>query len=169
MIRMLGAVLVAAGCACLGFRAAAELGGRTRALGAALSGLELLERELVFSAPPLPQLMDSAARRIQGPVGELFDQCAQGLGQLDETPFCQVWSRAVEGCDQLGEQGREVLRPVGQVLGRYEAQEQQQALRRAQEELKSLLERTRDDGRRLGRVYRALGLSGGAFLVILLL
>ena len=169
MIRLLGAVLLAAGCALLGFRAAAELGGRTRGLGALLSGLEMMERELMFNAMPLPQLMEQLAGRTQEPARSLFRRCGQELEGPDREPLSEIWARAVDACPQLGEQGTQILLPVGQVLGRYEAAQQQQGLRRAQEELKDLLARAEEERGRMGRVYRALGLSGGAFLVILLL
>ena len=45
-MKLLGSVLVAAGAAFLGFRAAARLRGQLRALEEILAGLEILEREL---------------------------------------------------------------------------------------------------------------------------
>ena len=54
MIRMLGAVCLAAGPVWLGMSAAAELAHRERALGALCAGLELMERELALRLTPLP-------------------------------------------------------------------------------------------------------------------
>ena len=55
------------------------------------------------------------------------------------------------------------------MLGRYEADSQRQALEHARQALEREELRAEEERRRLGRVYQALGLSGGAFLVILLL
>ena len=63
MIRMLGAVCLAAGPVWLGMSAAAELAHRERALGALCAGLELMERELALRLTPLPQLMEELAHR----------------------------------------------------------------------------------------------------------
>ena len=52
MIRMLGAVCLAAGPVWLGMSAAAELAHRERALGALCAGLELMERELALRLTP---------------------------------------------------------------------------------------------------------------------
>ena len=46
MIRLLGATLLAAGCAWIGFRASWEMRARGRAMGEVAEGLELLERLL---------------------------------------------------------------------------------------------------------------------------
>ena len=54
MIRLLGATLLAAGCAWIGFRASWEMRARGRAMGEVAEGLELLERELELGEPPCP-------------------------------------------------------------------------------------------------------------------
>ena len=64
MIRMLGAVCLAAGPVWLGMSAAAELAHRERALGALCAGLELMERELALRLPaktaiPMPSWKNS--------------------------------------------------------------------------------------------------------------
>ena len=80
MIRLVGAVLVAAGCAWGGFRAADGLRGRVRALEEMGRGLALLEQELELDSPPLPQLMDRLVPRCRGPARELFLRLAPSGG-----------------------------------------------------------------------------------------
>ena len=69
----------------------------------------------------------------------------------------------------LAPEGRAALLPLGEVLGRYEAQGQREAIAQARAALDRERERAEGEKLRMGRVYQALGLSGGAFLVILLL
>ena len=69
----------------------------------------------------------------------------------------------------LTPEGRAALLPLGEVLGRYEAQGQREAIAQARSALDRERERAEGEKLRMGRVYQALGLSGGAFLVILLL
>ena len=57
----------------------------------------------------------------------------------------------------------------GGVLGRYDGEGQREALALTRVQLSQCLERAAEDRSRLGRVYGALGLTAGAFLVILLL
>ena len=169
MWKLMGAVLVAAGCGWLGLGAAAGLTRRLRAVQAMIVGLELLERELWERGAALPELMAALGRRCAPPAAGFFQTCAQGCAHLDQTPFGESWRQAVEGLTLLSPEGRAALLPLGEVLGRYEADSQRQALEHARQALEREEERAQEERRRLGRVYQTLGLSGGAFLVILLL
>ena len=169
MVRMIGAVLVAAGAAWLGFRAAQALGDQVRALTEADRGLELLEQELELGAPPLEQVMDHLIPRTCGPARALFAGCRQALDRLEEERFAAAWRRLVEDQELLGSEGKACLRPLGDSLGQCGCTEQRQAIRTARLRLGRAIDEAREERRRTGRVYQALGLSGGAFLVILLL
>ena len=169
MIRLMGAVLVAAGGAYLGFQAAAALRRRVRALRQLEAGLDLLERELELNAPHLFQLLERGAARSEGPAKALFEGCLQGLDRLDREEFSCLWRRLAEEQAGLPPEGRAILSALGDTLGRYEAPRQREALSAARRRLEELAARLEADSRRQGRVYQALGLSGGAFLVILLL
>ena len=89
--------------------------------------------------------------------------------RLDYEPFPDVWRRLVTELEGLTPEGRAALLPLGEVLGRYEAQGQREAIAQARAALDRERERAEGEKLRMGRVYQALGLSGGAFLVILLL
>lgn len=169
MMRLMGAVLVAAGGAALGFQAAAGLRSQVRALGEMSQGLALLERELELSAPPLPRLLERGAEHSRGPARALFQGCVRGLDSLDREDFSTLWRRLVREQTGLPAEGQAVLLPLGDTLGRYEGERQREALSAARRRLEELAARLEEDSRRRGRVYQALGLSGGAFLVILLL
>lgn len=169
MWKLVGAVLVAAGSGWLGLSAASGLTGRLRAVQAMIMGLELLERELWEHGTALPELMDALARRCAPPAADFFHKCAQGCAKLDQVPFGESWRQAVDELELLSPEARAALLPLGEVLGRYEADSQRQALEHARQALEREKLRAQEERHRLGRVYQALGLSGGAFLVILLL
>ena len=143
MMRLMGAVLVAFGAAWLGLTTAAELGRKVRRLEQLSIGLELLERELWERGSPLPQVLEELSLRTGEPASTLFAQCSAACGRLDREPFPDAWRRLVTELEGLTPEARAALDR----------------------------ERERAEGEklRMGRVYQALGLSGGAFLVILLL
>ena len=169
MLRLMGAVLVAAGGAVLGFQAAAGLRNKARAVRQMEDGLALLERELELSAPPLPQLLERGAARSQGPARVLFQRCVQGLDRLDREDLSSLWRRLIREQGELTPEGQAILLPLGSTLGRYDGERQMEALSAARRRRGELAGRWEADSRRQGRVYQALGLSGGAFLVIFLL
>ena len=109
--------------------------------------------------------MARLAESAPGAARTLFRRCISE----EERPFAQTWSRAVEAQPALRQEDRQMLAPLGQSLGRYDVPAQVQAVsavRRTLEEAIAQAEHCRD---RQGRVYQVLGLSGGIFLVILLL
>lgn len=169
MVRLIGAVLVAVGGTALGFQAAARLRSRVRALAEMSEGLALLERELELNAPPLSRLLAQGAARSQGPARALFQGSLRGLDNLDRERFPDLWQRLVGERDELPEEGQALLVPLGDTLGRYDGERQREVLAAVRRRLEELAARLEADSRRQGRVYQALGLSGGAFLVILLL
>lgn len=161
--------MIGAGGAFLGFQAAAGLRSRVRAVRQTAEGLALLERELELSAPPLNQLLARGEAHSQGAVKELFQDCIRGLDGLDREDLSVLWRRLVSKRTELGPEGQALLAPLGDTLGRYDVQRQQQALSAVCRRLGELADRLETDSRRQGRVYQALGLSGGVFLIILLL
>ena len=76
MVRLMGAVLVAAGCAWVGFQVSEGMRRRVAELRELARGLALVERELELWAPPLPQLMERAAEALVREVLELRDGLA---------------------------------------------------------------------------------------------
>lgn len=169
MVRLLGAVLVAGGAAWMGFGAAASLRERGRALEEMAEGLALLARELELGSPPLPRLMERLAARSRGPARAMFRGCVKALERLDEEEFPHAWRRLAGERKELGETGRQALFPLGDVLGRCASLEQGRAAEQVGARLLELARQSEEDYRRQGKVYQTLGLSGGAFLVILLL
>ena len=169
MLKLLGAILAAAGCMGVGLSRNRRLREGVRTLNQLIQGLALLEGEFSLRCPPLPQLMDRLSRRCSGAAEQLFAACAGGLEDPARRPFFQVWAEAVDGIEELCPEGKEQLRPLGRYLGRYESGEQCRAAEEIRRQLELLRESRQEECRRMGRVYQVLGVTGGAFLVILLL
>ena len=171
MLRLVGALLLTVGAAGLGLCAAWQLRDRVRSLRSLVGGLEILDRELSFRRTAMPELMERTARQAGAPACYLFARCRDHLEELGERSFSQIWARAVAEEPELllAEEERAALLELGEILGRYDADGQIAALKRAEETLKACLTRAKEDRRRLGRVYTALGAGSGAMLAILLL
>ncbi len=170
MIRLIGALLLAGGASLLGILAAAQLDRRVRSLRAMLGALELLERELSFRLTPMPALLSTLAKRSPAPVNAFFAHCLAGMGALGEKTLGDLWDEALESVPMdFQEEEKQALRELGGVLGRYDGEGQRDSLGLARAQLEQCLTAAGDERNRMGRVYRMLGLSSGAILVILLL
>ena len=164
----MGAALVAGACAWVGFRQARVLKMRVRAMKELEGGLALLEQMLELGGP-LPRLLRDLSDRSSGPAKGLFSHCADELARPDRGDFPTLWRQAVERTAEIGPEVRDCLLPLGETLGQCELRYQRQAVAAARSRLDHLALQAETEYRQQGKVYRVLGVSGGAFLTILLL
>ncbi|MFQ7854008.1 MAG: hypothetical protein ACLRIS_01500 [Flavonifractor plautii] len=99
----------------------------------------------------------------------LFARCRTLLDELGERSMAELWREALEqvplGLDGPGR----LARRSWEVLGRYDGDGQREALAHTRAELSRALEQAREAREKQGRMYQVLGITAGAFLVILLL
>ena len=168
MIQLLGCTFVAAAAASMGFRAAARLKGQLRALDEVIAGLGLLEQELELSAPELETLMRGLTDRTRGAAKKLFSDFAQeltgGTGSISGR-----WESCVSGLENLAPEGKNCLCGLGEVLGRYDSREQRDCVAAVRRRLECLRDSEGAACQSRCRTCQTVGLSGGAFLIILLL
>lgn len=169
MTKVTGALLLLCACGGLGLGAVYGLRERVNQLRGFLMALEEMERELRCRLTPMPQLLKALGERLEGPVGGFFALCAGGLDRLSGRPFAQLWQDALEASGlTLEEEDLRVLRELGSSLGRYDGKSQRMALEQARDRLEENLAQAVERRERLGRVYGALSLAAGAFLIIVL-
>ena len=165
-MRLIGAALLTAAGLLLGLMGAESLRARVRRREALCRLLGEMAFELERFKTPLPALFASLARQSQGEAGLLCRRMALGLTQLGERTAAEIWAWAVSALPPVE---RTVLLPLGDVLGRYGAQEQLLALER----VRTAMEREADGARRAleekGRMYVSVAAAGAAALAVLLL
>lgn len=170
MLKLLGAVLLIAGGCGLGLGAIRGLESRMTALRALIEALDLMERELAFSLPPMRELLEGTARRVREPAAGFLSACAQGLDELEGRPLSELWIREAKGrLTALEPRDLEAVLSVGAVLGRYDVEGQRRAIASCRTELAGVLAVATEERKKRGRVYGALSVTAGIFLVILLL
>lgn len=167
-MKTVGCILLLGASGWFGLGAVWGLKARAAQLAALLGALEEMERELSCRLTPMPELLGRLARTT-GPVGEFFALCAEGLDRLGERSFAQLWNRALEAAGlSLEEEDLRPLAELGGSLGRYDGASQCAALQQAHGRLEERLRDAEERRERLGRVYGALSLAAGTFLIILL-
>lgn len=169
MFRLIGAVLVAGGCAAIGWQAAARLRERAAALSSLLGALELMESEIQYRLTPVPELMLLLSRQAAPPARALFEACRDRLGQRREESFDAIWSHSLTALPLLRRAEAETLLELGGVLGRYDVEGQERAIAYTRRRLESFLREAEEDRKRRGKVYRALGVAAGLCAAIILI
>ena len=163
MMDLLGRCLLLAGCTALGLARGMALKERTSCLNEFQRCFSRLIRELTFSLRPLPDLV--ADLRARGPAGDFFAACRESV----EETWTDRWQTVLDSVDlPLKEEDRQVLREMGEVLGRYDGESQSQALEGLLARLGENRNQAKADEDRLFRVYLALGVTAGLFGCLLL-
>ena len=170
MIRLVGAALLTAGGAALGFGAVRHLERRVRDLNLLSVGLAVMRRELDHRMTALPELLALAAKETKHEVSDFFRLCSVGASHLNGRAFRDIWKQGLELVHlHMEAEDLAVVERLGSVLGRYDGENQRQALDEARDRLDEQRKLASEQRNRLGKVYGTLGLTAGAFLVILLI
>ncbi len=128
-----------------------------------------LEEEISFRFTPLPRLFEHLSGR-RGRAGTFFGAVFAAMEDEKHPTMRESWSKAVEReLPLLREEERQTLEELGEVLGQYDAETQGKALHVAGERLAAAYLAAREDRQRLGKVYLALGVAGGAVTVLALI
>jgi len=170
MIQFLGALLLTGGSTALGLGAANRLRARTNALHALCSALQTMDRELSFRLTPIPELFTLLAKTAEPPASDFFQCCAEGVTGEAPRLITSLWEQAIDKTlPELNKEDRRILLPLGNVLGRYSAEDQRAAISEAVSDLERAACQSEEIHIRKGRIYSILGLVSGTFFVILLL
>lgn len=170
MLKLMGALCVMVGALWWGLSAVGELRRRVETLEGLREGLSYLDRELTFRLAALPELLEQLGQKDSSPAAAFFGEVFCQLQKDPEGGLRQSWRVAMtRHLDLLHAGERQVLMEVGQALGRYDAQTQSKTLARAGRRLEAYRQTAQEEAKRLGRVYAALAVAGGAGFVLVLL
>ena len=125
--------------------------------------LELMSFELERFRTPLPELFASLPERLEGEPAALCRRVAAGLAA--GTGFRNVWQEAVS---DLPVRERDALRPLGEVLGRFGAEEQAAAIAAAEVQMNALWRERQSASRDRRRICFGVMSAGGILLAVLL-
>jgi stage III sporulation protein AB len=126
--------------------------------------LELLGFELGRFQRPLPGLFQGLGLRLTGQTGQLCILVGEALSR--GVPFPEAWALLLA---PLEPEEREILAPLGQVLGCYGAEELLDSVAQCREDMARALSQARRDLQERGKIYMGLSTVGGLMLAILLM
>jgi stage III sporulation protein AB len=169
MIRAIGAILMLAGTTAWGLDGVMKLRGRCKSLQAITSALGVMRSEICDRLTPVSELAEALGKQAQYPVNLFFQNLSEGMRELGNSRFSEIWQDAVTGTVQLQLSPREAitLSELGLSIGKYDVDEQRDSLlyvQRQMEEYASLAERT---CRTNSKLRAFLGVAAGIFAIII--
>lgn len=165
--KLLGALLVIAGCGGVGFTMAAAYRREEGALRSLIGVLDYMACELQFRLTPLPELCRQAGRECRGPVGQALTTLAQELDSQIAPDADSCMYAAISRTEHLPKGAAEMLQALGTSLGRFDLTGQLQGLAQIRERCRSVLGKMESQRDQRVRGYQTLGICAGAALAIL--
>jgi stage III sporulation protein AB len=171
MVRVIGAILMLAGTTAWGLDGMMKLRGRCGSLSALTAALGVMRSEICDRLTPISELAELLERDARYPADLFFRNLRAGMGELGRERFSSIWQSAVTGTPELQLNAREALTlsELGVSIGRYNVDEQREALLYVQsrmEEYAAAAERAREANSKL-RVF--LGVAAGIFAIVILI
>ena len=166
-IKIIGAILVIAGCGGFGFKLAATHLREESSLRQLISALDYMACELQYRLTPLPQLCRQAGQESKGIISYVFLALSEELeGQISpDAERCM--SAALCRVKDLPGLSRNAIESLGHSLGRFDIEGQLKGLEAVRQECRRNLELLNQNRETRLRSYQTLGLCAGAAIAIL--
>lgn len=166
-VKILGAILVIAGCGSFGFMVAAMHRKETATLRNLITALDFMACELQYRLTPLPELCRHTAESSNGIIKQmLFALSAELDAQVSPNVEKCVFA-VLEKKKDIPVLTAKAFRLLGQSLGQFDLEGQLNGIEMVRTESKRILdEHTKNQDNRL-RCYQTLGICAGAAMAIL--
>lgn len=166
-LKIIGAMLIIAGCGLFGGLYAASHRRETRYLRRYISALEFMECELQYRLTPLPELCTKTAEVCEGSLKKLFIAFAKELENQISPDAERCMLAAIENVCDLPKLTREALINLSPVLGRFDLNGQCRGLESLRADAVRTLKLYSENQDTRLRSYQTLGICAGAAVVIL--
>ena len=166
-IKMIGALLIIAGCGGIGFALCLNHKRQEEALTQLIHSLQWMRCELNYRMTPLPELCRGAAGAAKGIIGQFFETFALELEQQFTPDAITCMQAAIRSLPELPEVVSERLMTLGTSLGQFDLQGQLLAIESAQLQCQKDLTAFNQDKEIKLRNYRVIGLCAGIAMVLL--
>ena len=168
MPKILGAVLILAGCGGFGMMICMSYKREEELLKQLIHALNYIQCELQFRMIPLPELCAQASTGCRGRISQYFKLLSEELSCQASPDVCGCITAAKDSVGKFPERVDKVLDILAMSLGQFDVQGQLQALETARSHCKAAMDSMEDNRDMRLRSYQTLGICVGAALVILL-
>lgn len=166
-IKIIGAILLIAGCGSVGFQLAAAHLKEEKTLRQFTAILDYMECELQYHLTPLPELCRQAAIQSKGSLNRVFDLLAMELENQMSPDVARCMNFVVAKAENLPDKTKGLLKSLGRSLGKFDLDGQIKGLESVRAECRRLLSDMEKGKTARLRGYQTLGLCAGAALAIL--
>lgn len=168
-IKLIGAVLIIAGCGGYGWMMAGNHRSEVEALRQLINALDYMHSELEYKLTPLPALCREMEQITDGCVSQAFGRLGRVLEVQVFTNVPDAMAETVKETKGLPSMAANQLLSLGKTLGRFDLPGQLRGLQGCRMECCHQLEELEHNQAQRLRSYQTLGFCAGLALAILLI
>lgn len=166
-LKWMGAVLIIASCALVGYSMAAGYRREEKALQQLIGALDFMACELQYRLTPLPELCRQAGAEKTGCIGKVLTELAVQLEGRLQPDVAGCMKAALDTSRDLPDKAKDALYLLGQNLGRFDVDGQIKGLESVRAHCRREAEKLALGRDNRLRSYQTLGICAGAALAIL--
>ena len=169
-MKIIGALLVIAASTVAGGIYSALLKKRLILLNALIQCFQWLETEVGYASAPLVEACTRISAQTRGEVKLIFSTFAEDLKGPDGLTADEAWEKSLALSREalpLKEEDWALLADFGRTLGTTDREHQVTAIRQTLERLQHQTTGAAEEYKKNERLYRYLGVAGGALVVLL--
>jgi stage III sporulation protein AB len=171
VLKLIGAILIVVAGAMIGHLKARKLADRPAQIRRFIRVLQQLETEISYGFTPLPEAMHKLALQTTEPLSTMFSVVSSNLQSPLGLSVKESWDQAIlerwsYTAMQEGEQ--DIIVQLGSSLGTTDREDQLKHLRLASSQLGSMESEAAEEQRRFEKMWRSLGVLGGALIVVMM-
>lgn len=171
LLKLLGAILIVVAGAMIGHLKARKLADRPAQIRRFIRALQQLETEISYGFTPLPEALHKLAQQTTEPLSSIFGIIAANLESHEGLSVKESWDQAIlERWSYTAMQDGEldIIVQLGSSLGTSDREDQLKHLRLASSQLGSMESEAAEEQRRFEKMWRSLGVLGGALIVVMM-
>ena len=170
IFRILGGILVCAACGLLGLYMGNRGVVRARLLAEFKQSLLMLKSEIEFAAYPLPQAFANISQRTSNGFASFYESLAAKLTDK-EMSLTIAWENELLKLrnSHLAAEDLQAIDGLGGALGSIDSAVQLKAIEMTITDIEDILARLTVQNAKDGKMYKRLGLLGGALITVVLL
>ena len=167
---MFGALMIVGAGAFIGRLQARRLQDRSAEIRRFIRILGLLETEISYGVTPLPEALLRIAKRSVPPLAGMLESIGTKLA-ADDQAVMDVWQQTMYrewSQTAMRAAEKEIILQLGFTLGTTDREDQIKHLRLASKQLESVELEALEDQRKYEKLWKSLGLLGGALIAVIM-
>lgn len=170
MIKTIGCLLILAASSFGGFAYADSFKKRVRQLNEIERAINQLQNEIEYTYTPLPEALYNVSEKCEAPINEIFSKASQALYSNEVESVYDAFKKCLENSNlSINKEDMNVILDLSKSLGESDIEGHKKIFSLSKVNLKKRVSIAEESMNKNVKMYRYLGFSLGAMLVIVLI